>query len=274
MAQTDIQLLLLDIDGTIAGQSNTIREPVLQAIQAAQAKGVQVGIATGRMYQSALRFHQAVGSTLPLAAYQGAWIQDPHTGTVHHHLPVSCAIASQLLDHFEEPPLRDALSVHFYINDQLYVRELTPESKLYAERSQITPVVVGDLRTVFPQQPTKILALSKDTEVIGTLLGGLQQRYTPAELYLTSSVASFFEATHPTANKGTAAAFIAEKLLGLSADQVMTVGDNFNDVEMLRYAGVGVAMGDAPEAVKACADWVAPSVEADGVVAAIEKFIL
>ena len=54
----------------------------------------------------------------------------------------------------------------------------------------------------------------------------------------------------------------------------MTVGDNFNDYEMIRYAGVGVAMGDAPAGVQAIADWVAPSVEADGVVSAIEQFIL
>jgi hydroxymethylpyrimidine pyrophosphatase-like HAD family hydrolase len=63
-------------------------------------------------------------------------------------------------------------------------------------------------------------------------------------------------------------------MLGLESAQVMTLGDNFNDLEMLQYAGIGVAMGDAPDGVKAIADWVAPSVEADGVVAAIEKFVL
>ena len=68
--------------------------------------------------------------------------------------------------------------------------------------------------------------------------------------------------------------YLAEELLDLTPDQVMTVGDNFNDYEMIRYAGVGVAMGDAPDGVKAIADWVAPSVEADGVVSAIEQFIL
>jgi hydroxymethylpyrimidine pyrophosphatase-like HAD family hydrolase len=62
--------------------------------------------------------------------------------------------------------------------------------------------------------------------------------------------------------------------MGLAPQQVMTVGDNFNDVEMLRYAGTSVAMGDAPAAVQAAADWVAPSVEDDGVVAAIERFCL
>jgi Cof subfamily protein (haloacid dehalogenase superfamily) len=270
----DIQLLVLDIDGTIAGESNEIRQPVKQAIQAAQAQGVKVAIATGRMYRSALRFHQDIGSTLPLLAYQGALIKDPATQTIHRHLTVSPSLASQLLDYFEQPELRSLLSVHFYINDQLYVRELTEETKLYAERSSIEPIAVGDLRTTLATEPTKVLALSDDSDLIEHLLGTLRQQYTPAELYLTKSVATFFEATNPWVNKGTAVRYLAEEILGLQASNVMTIGDNFNDVEMLEYAGIGVAMGNAPTQVQAIAGWVAPSVEQDGVAAAIEQFIL
>ena len=270
----DIQLLVLDIDGTIAGTSNQVREPVKQAIRAAQAKGVKVAIATGRMFCSAVRFHQAVGSDLPLLAYQGALIKDVSTQQTHHHWPVSKETAHHLLDYFEQPELRSLLSVHFYINDQLYVRELTPETKIYAERSEVEPIVVGDLRRALTDEPTKVLALSDDTDVIERLFGGLRQRYTPAELYLTKSVATFFEATNPLVNKGVAVKYLAEEMLGLKAENVMTVGDNFNDVEMLEYAGVGVAMGDAPDDVKAIASWVAPSVELDGAAAAIEEFVL
>lgn len=273
-AACDIQLLVLDIDGTIAGESNEIREPVKKAIQAAQAKGIKVAIATGRMYRSALRFHQDVGSDLPLLAYQGALIKDPGTEKILRHQPVSQQMALQLLDYFEQPELRSRLSIHFYINDQLYVREITPETKLYAERSNIEAIPVGDLRNTLTTEPTKVLALSDDIDLIGQLLGTLRQQYTPAELYLTTSVASFFEATNPFVNKGAAVRYLAEEILGLQPSNVMTIGDNFNDVEMLEYAGIGVAMGNAPEPVQAIARWVAPTVEEDGVAAAIEEFIL
>lgn len=269
-----IQLLVLDIDGTIAGESNEIREPVRRTIQAAQSRGVQVAIATGRMYRSALRFHREVGSTLPLLAYQGAWIQDPITQQLHRHWPVSRQTAQQLLDYFEQPELRSLLSVHFYINDQLYVRELTPETQIYSERSGIEAIAVGDLRQVLTNEPTKVLALSDDTDVIDQLIGTLRLQYTPAELYLTKSVATFFEATNPYVNKGTGVRYLAEDLLGLQPANVMTIGDNFNDVEMLEYAGIGVAMGNAPADVKAVAQWVAPSIEQDGAAAAIEEFVL
>lgn len=270
----DIQLLVLDIDGTIAGRSNEIREPVKQAIRAAQAKGIQVAIATGRMYCSALRFHQDVGSTLPLVAYQGAWIQDPATEKIHRHLPVSRTTAEQLLDYFETEALRPLLSVHFYINDQLYVREITPETELYAKRADIQPQAVGDLRRVLDSEPTKILALSDDTQIIDQLLGSLRQQYTPAELYLTKSVATFFEATNPVVNKGTAVRYLAQEMLGLEPHNVMAIGDNFNDLEMLDYAGLGIAMGNAPAEVQAIAQWVAPDVEEDGAAVAIETLVL
>ncbi len=272
--KSDIRLLALDIDGTIAGKSNDIREPVLEAIRAAQKKGVQVAIVTGRMYRSALRFHQQVKSTLPLVAYQGAWMQNPGSEKPDRHWSVPKEQVLSLLDYFEQPHLRSLLSVHFYINDELYVRAITPETKAYAERSGIQPIAVGDLRRTLSTEPTKVLALSDDIDLIDHLLGSLQTQYTPAELYLTKSVATFFEATNPAANKGAAVRYLAEDLLGLKAENVMAIGDNFNDVEMIEYAGVGVAMGNAPEAVMAIANWVAPTVEMDGAAAAIEEFVL
>ncbi|MEK0179516.1 MAG: HAD family phosphatase [Oscillatoriales cyanobacterium] len=270
----DIKLLVVDIDGTIAGKSNNIREAVKQAIFAAQSRGVQVAVATGRMYRSALRFHRDIGSTLPLISYQGAWIQDPASQKMLRHQPLSKQTALELLEHFEEPDLRSLLSVNFYINDQLYVPEITAATKLYAERSGIQPIAITDLRRNIPGEPTKVLALCENPGVLDGLLSSMRERYTPAELYLTRSVATFFEATHPLVNKGAAVQYIAEDLLGLQPENVMAIGDNFNDVEMISYAGVGVAMGNAPSEVKAGANWVAPDVEEDGVAAAIAQFIL
>jgi len=270
----DIRLLVLDIDGTIAGKSNQISRTVQQAICAAQNKGIQVVIATGRMYCSALRFHQVVGSQLPLIAYQGALIRDPATQHTHRHWTLSPQTALQLLEYLEGVEYQLELSVHFYINDQLYVRALTPETEVYAQRSEVEPIPVGDLRQLLDQQPTKVLALSDNQSLIDRLLTDLRQRYTPAELYLTKSVATFFEATNPLVSKGTAVKYLTEEVLGLQATNVMAVGDNLNDQEMLEYAGIGVAMGNAPEAIKAVASWVAPDVELDGAAVAIEQFLL
>ncbi|MFM6026765.1 MAG: Cof-type HAD-IIB family hydrolase [Dolichospermum sp.] len=270
----DIKLLVLDIDGTITGDSNTLSITVKEVIAAVQAKGIEVAIATGRMYCSALRFHQEIGATLPLIAYQGAWIQDPSDNKIHRHLPVSREITQELLEYFEQPDLRSLLSVHFYINDQLYVREITKETDNYQQRCGVNAIPVGDLRQLLNHEPTKILALSEDANLTQKLLADLRLRYKPTDLYMTTSVPTFLEAANTHVNKGHAVRYLAEEMLGLESGDVMTIGDNFNDVEMLSYAGVGVAMGNAPPEVQAIANWVAPSIELDGAAVAIEKFLL
>lgn len=280
-----IRLIVLDIDGTIAGHNNRINPPVLAAIEAAQERGLAVTIATGRMYRSALRFHQQIKTSLPLIAYQGAWIGQPNhdaplaTPPVPElpllHRPLDRTVARGILDFLEDPAWSDRLSLHLYIDDQLYIRRLTRASQDYAERTGVEPIAVGDLRSLLDQDvaPTKVLALSPDQTLTRDLLDKLRQRYSPQQVYLTTSVSTFLEAAHPLVNKGNALRHLAEDQLGLAPEQVMFIGDNFNDLEAIAYAGLGVAMGDAPEPVKAIAQWVAPSVADDGAARAIEQVL-
>jgi Cof subfamily protein (haloacid dehalogenase superfamily) len=275
---TDIRLLVLDIDGTLAGESNEISPRVLDAIAQVHQRGIAVAIATGRMYQSALRFHQAVRSTLPLMAYQGAFINSPQTQTLHRHTPLPRPLALEILTYLAPMEAKDELSIHLYIDDQLHVRAIIDDTQAYAERSGIQPIAVGDLITLMANRrdvdTTKLLAMSTNVELLSDILAQLSQRYPLEDLYLTRSVEYFVEATHPLANKGEAVRFVAEDLLDLKPDQVMTIGDNFNDLEMIRYAGLGIAMGDAPAPVQQAADWVAPGVNQEGVAVALEQFLL
>jgi Cof subfamily protein (haloacid dehalogenase superfamily) len=273
-----VKLLVLDIDGTISGIANYVKEPVKQAVKAAQSQGVKVAIATGRMYKSALRFHQEIGADCPLISYQGAFIKDPQTETLVGHWPVEVPLALSLIANFTKFDFSDRLSVHLYMDDCLYMKEVTKESAIYAERSGVEAIPVGDLseflRANVNNPPTKILALTDNPAQVNQMFEVLTKIYAPQELYLTKSQATFFEATNPVANKGTAVKYLAEYILGFDHTEVMTIGDNFNDVEMIQYAGIGVAMGNAPLGLQELADWVAPDVEQDGVVAAIEQFIL
>jgi len=270
----DIRLIVLDIDGTIAGESNTVREPVKKALYQAQKQGIAVTLATGRMFHSAKRFYREISGSFPLIAYNGAWIQDPSSTDRHQHLPVPPAIALRLLDTLEQPAYRQQLQIHCYIDDHLYVREITAQTESYIQRAGCQVTSVADLRSLLAQPTTKLLAMGANPQFMTQMLATLQQDFAPTELYLTQSTPTFFEATHPQANKGEAVRYLAEQLMGLKPENVLAIGDNFNDCEMIQYAGIGIAMGDAPEEVKAIADWVAPGVEVDGVVAALERFIL
>jgi hydroxymethylpyrimidine pyrophosphatase-like HAD family hydrolase len=172
--------------------------------------------------------------------------------------------------------------VHLYLNDRLYVREVRSDTVAYQIRSSIKPILVPDLREVLQtENPTKILAIA-DPSVVNQLLHQIREHHNSAgvqcfpssQLHLTRSTPTYLEATHPLSHKGDAVRFLAEDLLGLQPHNVMAIGDNFNDLEMLDYAGLGIAMGNAPLEVQAMARWIAPDIEADGVAVAIENFLL
>ena len=271
---SDIQLLVLDIDGTLVGMSNEIRPRVHRAVQQALDQGIQVTIATGRMYRSALRFYNTLDLTLPLIAYQGAWIQHPQEPEPLHHLPVPLEKAIDVLQCLDHPEFATGLCVHLYLNDELFVQERGEFSGAYAQRSGVTLSNVTDWREVLTTEPTKLLVLSPNPVLLGVLWQRLNDRYRPEDLYLTRSAEAFVEAAHPQVNKGEAVRWLAEGILGLEPHQVMAIGDNYNDQEMLEYVGFGIAMDTAPPSVKTIAQAVVPSVEEDGVAIALEQWLL
>jgi Cof subfamily protein (haloacid dehalogenase superfamily) len=269
----DIRLLVLDLDGTIVDESNHIRDSVTQAVDLVQRRGVAVAIATGRRYQSSLPAYDLIGSTTPLICYEGGQIRDRNSGIIHRHWPLEPHVVSQILDHTERPSLNGGLSVHFYIEDDVYVSNMNEASSKFFEDSTVVPIVMSDLRPLLSRATTEVMVLSDDVEVITRLSTHLKNSDARTRVKEYKSI-TFLEAFHRTVNKRLAVSCLAEEIMALRPENVMAIGDDSTDIEMLEYAGIGVAMGNAPAAVKACADWVTTTVEKDGVVRAIEKWIL
>lgn len=269
----EVRLLVLDLDGTIVDELNRIRDSVAQAIHSAQRRGVAVAIATGRRYQSSLHAYDSIGSTLPLICNEGALIREPGTGFVHRHWPLEPRVAAQMLDHTERLSLSGRVSVHFYLQDNVYVSNLNGASIKYFEGSKVEPIVVSDLRQLLNQATTKVMVLSDDVSVVARLSSQMKNSYSRTQVKQYKSI-TLLEAFHPAVNKRSAVRYLAEEIMALRPENVMAVGDDFTDIEMLQYAGIGVAMGNAPLAVKASADWVTTTIEKDGVARAIERWIL
>ena len=268
-----IRLLVLDIDGTIADEAGYIRDSVAQAIHSAQRRGVAVAIATGRGFQLSLPAHDSIGSSLPLICYEGALVKEPNTGCLHRHWFLARRAAEQVLHHTEQLSLSGRLSVHFHVDDTLYVSNLNSAAIKYFEGSEIEPIVVSDLRPKLNRAITKVRVVSDDAGLITWLYNQLQNAHGRTRLKQYKSL-TFLEVDHPAVNKRLAVSYLAENFMGLLPENVMAIGDNFSDIEMLQYAGTGVAMGNAPMAVKAFSDWVTTTIEEDGVARAIEQWIL
>lgn len=270
---TGIRLLVLDLDGTIVDQLDHIRDSVVQAIDLVKRRGVAVAIATGRRYQPSLPAYDLIGSTLPLICYEGGLIRDRNTGFTHRHWPLEPPVLSQILDYTERLSPDGRLSVHFYIEDDLYVSNLNGASSKFFEGSTVVPIVVSNLRPLLTRAPTKVMVLSDEVEIITRLSTHLKNSDSRTRIREFKSI-TLLEAFHPSANKRLAVRCLAEEIMALRPENVMAIGDDVGDIEMLEYAGIGVAMGNAPAAVKACAEWVTTTIEKDGVARAIERWIL
>jgi len=259
------KLLALDLDGTLIGRDLTISPRTKSAIGQLIARGIIVTIATGRMFQSALPFAKELNISAPLICYQGAMVGDPITKEILWHLPVPLPLAKQAIEAVRE----EGLHVNAYLDDELYVDHVNEEAELYSIISKVEARPVGNLLTFLDRDPTKLVIIGKPSE-IDEITGKLSDKFGSL-LYVAKSYDRFCEVAHPDCGKGKALAQIAAKF-GIAQSEVITIGDNPNDVDMLEWAGMGIAMANGTNEAKQAANWITGSIKEDGVAQAIEKF--
>jgi Cof subfamily protein (haloacid dehalogenase superfamily) len=267
-----VKLLALDLDGTIFGDDLIISERVRKAILRAQQAGVVVTIATGRMFRAARAIAADLGLHEPLICYQGALIQHSVTAEVLYHRTVPLSLCHELIDATNGQQLH----LNVYLDDELYVSHETPEARYYSQINMDLPVhIVGDLHAWLDRQqgsePTKLVIVTDPTETDSTL-AHFSELYG-SRLQVIKSHPRFTEFTNIDCSKGRALAFLAAHYNIAQAD-VMAIGDGHNDLDMIQWAGYGVAMSTAPQMVLDAADIVSPPISEDGAAQAIERYVL
>ncbi|HEX2910640.1 MAG TPA: Cof-type HAD-IIB family hydrolase [Chloroflexia bacterium] len=270
MTDLPYKLLALDLDGTLITDDLVIVPEAKAAIAAAIERGVVVTLATGRMFRSAVQFARELELSAPLICYQGAMVRHSITGETIFHLPIQYELARR----FIELSHAHHYHVHTYVDDHLCVATLNKEAMYYAELARVEPEVVGDLLQFIdrPERaPTKLVIVTEEQETL-TALNTMQAAFKD-ELYVTRSHPLFTEAVDPKCSKGAALEALA-KSLDIPREQVIAVGDNLNDLPMLEWAGLGVAVANSTPGVKEKARFVTERPIAQGVVEVIQRFIL
>jgi len=269
---TAVRLLALDLDGTVLTPDLRMSQRTVTAVAAAQARGVRVVIATGRMYRSTLRYGQMLHLPGPLICYQGGYIREmpardgtPGELLVHRQMPAEAARAAIAWsrDHGLDP--------HLNIGDRLLIGRGPEVTSDYERMAGVGPEYVSDLIAAIDGPVTKVLAVGAPG-LPDEVLAAARLMFD-GRLEATVSHPEYLEFTPLGVTKGSGVAFLADRL-GIPMSAVMAVGDQSNDLEMLRDAGLGVAMGDAPAGVRAAADEVTGTVADDGAAEAIERHIL
>jgi Cof subfamily protein (haloacid dehalogenase superfamily) len=222
-------------------------------------------VVTGRMYRSIAPYLKEAGLEDPVVCYQGAVVAEAD-GTFLRHVPIPLDVAREAID----AVTAEGVHLNAYVDDDLYVAEVTPEARAYADFQHIPLHPVGDLRTWLSQPPTKLVAVDERTRI-----DELEQRLKPrfaGRLYVSKSLPDFLEFASPDVNKASGLAFLADRL-GFSREGTVALGDGENDVELVEWAGFGVAVANAHERVLAAADLVCPSDEEEGVAQVIEAYL-
>lgn len=263
-----IKLLALDMDDTLLDNKLAISPRAGEAIRKAVEQGVTVTIATGRMYRSALPYAKQLGLDVPLITYNGALIKSCLSGEVLLNKPVEKEIAKEVLALCKQR----GWHIQTYVNDELYVEKINHYTELYSSIAKVPAIPIGDKLYDGEEYSSKMLMMMSTEEgiieIYNTFKGLFGNR-----INIAISKKTYLEITDPAANKGKALAFLADKLR-VRKEEIMAIGDSGNDVDMLKFAGWGVAMGNASPAVKAVARLETLSNEADGVAEAIEKYVL
>ncbi|MDR1205652.1 MAG: Cof-type HAD-IIB family hydrolase [Peptococcaceae bacterium] len=268
MSQTGkpVRLIALDLDGTLLRSDSSISERALRAIGEARARGVKVTVATGRMFATSVGYVKEIGVDIPFVTSQGAMIRTVD-GKIISHDPVPSEMARQVVDY----ALTHGHHVNVYVDDLVYVQK---DGKIVQEYSAKFSYLyqVCDLLTLLEDRvPTKVLIL-EDPAVMPALQASLNQ-LVEGKLHMVLSEPSFLEINHKDINKWKSVETIGG-MYGIAGDEIMAIGDSLNDLEMVRDAGWGVAMGNAMEEVKRSARLLTESNDQDGAAKAIERWAL
>ncbi len=243
-------LVASDLDGTLLPPNLEFTAATAAGVDELRRAGVPFVVVTGRMFTSARKMLARLGLTSgPVVCYQGALLADLATGEWQRHLPLPSDRAAEVVLAVRE--LGRHLNV--YVNDELYVEQDDDWARGYAEYADVPVNVVPDLLAVVATPPTKIV-ITTPADDVTRLLPELQARFD-GDLYVTRSLPQFIEISDPHATKSGALADLCRRLPA-RRERTVACGDGWNDVDMVRWAGLGVVMAEAADSVRAEADLV------------------
>jgi len=261
------RLVAVDVDGTLVGQGMEPSPRVAEAIRRAAEAGVHISLASGRAFPSVLRYASSLALTAPLICYQGAEIREPADGRILHRVTLSRDLVREALVLAEKWDLE--MTIH--LDDTVYLQGPRHEAAFYDWAFGLPARPVEDLRQALYADPLKFLAIGEPAQL--DAVEPVFRAQFQGRLQMVRSHRLFLEGVGLGVSKGSALARVAG-FLGVRQEETVAVGDQDNDVSMMRSAGLGVAMGNAPAEVQAQADVVAPPLEEDGLAWAIERFVL
>ncbi|WP_461206782.1 sugar-phosphatase [Clostridium sp. DL1XJH146] len=264
------KLIAIDMDGTLLNEEKKITKENYEAIMKAKEMGVKIVLSTGRPLNGILDYLKELNlfdEDCYSVVYNGSVVRNNHTGDIIYEKTITFDDLISLGDISKE--------IGFYIHALTPNGVITPKMNKYtqieADINKI-PIKEIDFREVSPNEEIIKVLMVQDPEIIDDLIEKLPKNLH-TKYHTCKSAPFFFEFLNTEATKGLGVQKIAE-LLGIKQKEVICIGDAGNDLQMIEYAGLGVAMENAFDEVKKVADYITKSHTESGVAHVINKFVL
>ena len=277
---TKYKLIALDIDGTLADSDGRITERTKAVVHRVAQTGATIVVATGRRFITAKpRISQLEFPEVLLAAHNGAILKRLNGDLLHYQL-LPRAIAKQVVQISKELGLRPVVfegtqdAANIFVEN--YGDQLDAWERGYLEENAAHLKWVDNLTTDLPGDVIEVISVvpaEKAHEVAAIFQTRLNGQVKPILVIINNGRHAFLGLSHATVGKDLPLRYLAEQR-GIHPSEILAIGDNYNDLDMLQFAGTGVIMENADEALKRHGFYMTSSNDTDGVAAALERFVL
>ena len=260
------KFIAIDIDGTLLDDEKVLLDETKKDLHLAHKKGVVVCICTGRGYPAARPYVEQIGLNIPLILYNGSRVRMSNDDTI---------LYNQIIDHNVAKAVYELINKHngtccFWKEDTLYFNKNDAYAAYYEILTKIKPNFIDEVNDELFTNINKFIWFG-DSEWLEHVQNVILKGFQGVDYF--KSQPKLLEIVPPNVNKGETLKYLSTSM-GIKQSEVIAIGDEENDLSMILYAGLGVAMGNAKESVKANADYITISNNENGVGEVIRKFIL
>lgn len=260
------KLIAVDMDGTLLNREGKLTNKTIEAISYALSKDVIFTVSTGRPIQGVRMIADLLPYDLPFITYNGAVVEMSKSHKIIYEQNLSPEIAKEIYSIGQQKNI----TMVVWSRGNLYYTELNDKVREYRKISGVDGILINDMTPIFEVGATKILWYD---DVSNTLkYQDEMKEYFGSKVNCHTSRPMFLEFVDFKASKALAMSKIGENY-GIDSSQMIAIGDGYNDLSMIKYAGLGIAMGNAPQDIKNVAKFVTLTNDEDGVAYAINKYI-
>jgi Cof subfamily protein (haloacid dehalogenase superfamily) len=268
MSSPAVKLMLADVDGTLVTQDKVLTKRAVEAVHKLHDAGVIFAITSGRPPRGMAMLTEPLDLQTPIAAFNGGLIVDRDMKTIEQRV-----LPEDLVQPVAGLMTSFALDVWLYSGADWYVpKKDGPHVAREAWTVKFEPKIMTDGISGLTTSVAKLVGVSDDHDAVAQAAEAVHDKFGD-HVTAAASQPYYLDVTHPKANKGAVAQYLAAKY-GLKPEEIATIGDQPNDVLMFAHSGLSIAMGNASPEVKRAARRVTTSNEDEGFATAVEKFIL